>query len=168
MSKSEHVYKEIESAFDSVTLDGGVSLEQTKIIDNFFEGIGESEFNNIPKTEIIGNWKNIPKVLLDEAECIAHLDSKGFKYYIPALMLRLIENYNPGSMMSIGTLGSLYPKKDHFQHHMRLYSMLNDKQSKAIALFLKFLPDLVELYSEDKKVVERAFNNYWSKCLADE
>jgi len=46
--------------------------------------------------------------------------------------------------------------------------MLNDKQSKAIALFLKFLPDLLELYSEDKKVVERAFNNYWSKCLADE
>jgi len=36
MSKSEQINKEIESAFDSVTLDGGVSLEQTKIIDNFF------------------------------------------------------------------------------------------------------------------------------------
>lgn len=108
------------------------------------------------------NWKEIPVSQLDEAECLAHFDRRGFKYYIPALMLRLLENYDPTSMMTIGTLSILYPKTKDWDH---LYSRLTKQQYQAIALYLQSLPNLVELDTEDKTVVERAFNNYWLKYL---
>src|SRR5215469_15804011 len=47
-----------------------------------------------------------------ERNCIAHLDALGFRYYIPALMLSVLDHYEPLSMRVIGTLAGLYPKKD--------------------------------------------------------
>jgi hypothetical protein len=49
-----------------------------------------------------------------------------------------------------------------------LYSLLTKEQYQAIALYLQALPNLVELDTfEDEKVVERAFNNYWSKFMTE-
>jgi hypothetical protein len=106
----EQIKKIIETAFDGVTLDGGISLDQTKVIDNYGRGISDNEFDALPNNEITNNWMEIPTSQLDEAECLAHFDRKGFKYYIPALMLRLLDDYDRTSMMTIGTLSILYPK----------------------------------------------------------
>ena len=108
----------------------------------------------------------IPKHELLEAECTAHLDAAGFRYYIPALMLTLIENYDNSSMRDISTLMSLYPKPDRmWTYHMVQYSLLNYDQKQAIAKFLIALPDLVTLDTEDKAMVELAIRNYWSEFL---
>lgn len=163
MSLREEIGKNIEAAFNGITLDGGISLEQTKVIDNYGRGVTDEEFGALPNKEITGNWKEIPISQLDGAECLAHFDRKGFRYYIPALMLRLLENYDPESMMTIGTLRILYPKTETWAY---LYSLLTEQQNQAIALYLQALPNLVELDTfEDMKVVERALNNYWSKYL---
>lgn len=162
MKQKEHIKKVIETAFNSVTLDGGISLEQTKVIDNYGRGVSDKEFTDLPNNEVTNDWKKIPISKLDEAECLAHFDRKGFKYYIPALMLRLLDNYDRMSMMTIGTLSILYPKTKDWDY---LYSLLTDEQYQAIALYLQALPDLIELNTEDKMVVERAFNKYWSKYV---
>jgi ribosomal protein S16 len=96
---------------------------------------------------------------------VAHLDAAGFRYYIPAYMLSIIDAYEPSSMRVIGTLGALYPKKDRWQHHMDRYSLLNEAQRGAIASFLDALPDLVDLDHDDAKIVPRALRNYWHQFL---
>lgn len=161
MQKDE-IRNVIETAFSGVTLDGGLSLEQTKVVDNYGRGVTAEQFTNLPNSEVTGDWRKIPLSLLDEAECIAHLDTKGFKYYIPALMLRLLDNYDSSSMMSIGTISFLYPREGSWEYS---YSELNEQQNQAIALYLEALPGLVELETEDKTRVEKALNNYWSKYL---
>ena len=104
MSLKEEIIKDINTAFKNVTLSDGVSLEQAKIIDNYGEGITEKEFSDIPNSEITQDWKKIPISQPDTAEYSAHLDKLGFKYYIPALMIRLLENYDYTSMVTISTL----------------------------------------------------------------
>lgn len=158
MLQKEEIKDLIETAFSGVTLDGGISLEQTKVVNNYGRGVTEKEFSSLPNKEVTNNWKEIPISKLDETECLAFLDEKGVRYYIPALLLRLLESYDSGSMMTIGTLSILYPKQEERKY---LYSELNEPQKKAIALCLKALPDLVELDSEDKKIVQRAFDKYW-------
>jgi hypothetical protein len=74
-------------------------------------------------------------------------------------MLRLLDNYDPTSMMSIGTLSILYPKTESWEY---LYSRLTKAQMRAIAHFLQSLPALVELDTEDTKRVKRALRNYWA------
>lgn len=159
------IKKLIEDSFKGVTLDGGLSLEQTKVIDNYGRDCTAEQFANLPDKEITNDWQKIPKSVLDGADCIAHLDEKGFKYYIPAFMLRVLESYDSTSMMTIGTLSSLYPKEKSREY---LYSELDDQQRQVIAIYLKNLPDLLNLEIEDKTTVARALHDYWSKFLSPE
>ncbi|MFZ0961303.1 MAG: DUF6714 family protein [Terriglobia bacterium] len=171
------VEMEIRVAFRDVTLGGGISIRQAQFIDFSSSGARgahstpparqgiETEWSRIPLDEIINDWS---RVSLDELErdCIAHLDALGFRYYIPALMLSVVDRYDPSSLRVIGTLDGLYPKKDDgWEYHMHRYSLLNFRQKAATARFLAALPKLVQLESKDQKVVERALRNYWGEYL---
>ncbi len=164
-------------AFRNVTLGGGISIRQAQFID--FSSSGARGAHSPPSThqEIKTEWSRIPldeitkdwsRVSLDELErdCIAHLDALGFRYYIPALMLSVVDHYNSSSLRVIGTIVGLYPKKDGgWEYHMHRYSLLNYRQKAAIARFLAALPELVQLESKDQKVVERALRNYWGEYM---
>ena len=159
------VKDEIRKAFRGVTLGGGISLRQAQVIDGF-QAVAANKLSGSPaKAEITNDWSQLS---LDELErdCIAHLDALGFRYYIPALMLSVLDHYESTSMRVIGTLGGLHPKKDNsWDYHLNRYSLLSSEQKAAIAQFLVALPTLVELQPEDQKVVSRAVRNYWGEYL---
>jgi hypothetical protein len=159
------VESEIRTAFRGVTLGRGISLRQAQLADGFQDTVRNAHFASPAHQEITDDWSRVP---LDELErdCIAHLDALGFRYYIPALMLSVLNHYESSSMRVIGTLTGLYPKKDDsWEYDMHRYSLLNLVQKTAIARFLAATPKLVELNSEDQKVVERALRNYWGEYL---
>ena len=119
-----------------------------------------------PDADIIDDWTAISAETLEHFECLAHIDAEGFRYYIPALMLSLIADYQPSSMRATGALGALYPKKGQlWDHHMSYYSLLSREQSTAIAHYLQELPALIELSHDDQKICERALRNYWHQFL---
>jgi hypothetical protein len=154
----------IRTAFRGITLDRGISLRQAQSIDGFRAAL-DNNGSVVPGAEITNDWSRVP---LDELErdCCAHLDALGFRYYIPALMLSVLDHYEPSSMRVIGTLTGLYPKKGNsWEYHIHRYSLLNAAQKAAIARFLVALPKLVELDSEGQKLVSRALRNYWDEYL---
>jgi hypothetical protein len=152
---------EIRTAFHGVKLGRGISLRQARLADR----------SHVPPHlrvgEITDDWSLIPMgELQSESDGIAHLDALGFRYYIPALILSVLNHYESSSMRVIGTLGGLYPKKDNsWKYHMNRYSLLNPAQKVAIARFLTALPKLVELDFEDQKSVPRALRNYCGEYL---
>ncbi len=159
------VDREIRTAVGSVTLGQGVSLRQAQLADSFRNAVKNAPSALPADAEITDDWS---RVRLDELEreCIAHLDALGFRYYIPALMLSVLNHYESSSMRVIGTLTGLYPKKgDGWEYHMHHYSLLNPAQKTAIARFLVALPKLVELDIEGQKVVARSLRNYWGEYL---
>lgn len=161
------IRRSIRTAFRGVTLGAGISLRRAQLIDGQSAPSREHP-QSVTQEEIIGGWSQVP---LDELErdSLAHLDALGFRYYIPALMLSVLEPYDSSSMRVIGTLSGLYPKKDNtWEYHMQRYSLLNAAQRTAIARFLAELPKLVELDSEGQRKVERALRNYWGKYLQGE
>jgi len=142
-----------------------MSLRQAQFADRFQDAVWNAHSASLAHGEITDDWSQIP---LDELErdCISHLDALGFRYYIPALMLSVLNHYESSSMRVIGTLGGLYPKKDSsWEYHMHRYSLLSPAQKTAIARFLTALPKLVELDFQDQKVVPRALRNYWGEYL---
>jgi hypothetical protein len=158
------VEQEIHTAFLGVALGDGISLRRAQLADSLPGARRERSVPPASQPEIIDDWS---RVALDELErdCIAHLDPLGFRYYIPALMLSLLNHYDPSSMRVIGTLSGLYPKKDAWEYHMHRYSAFNEAQKSSIARFLAELPKLVELDFESQKTVERALRNYWGEYL---
>ncbi len=162
MSSKVEVIKKIEAAFDGVTLDGGISLDQTKVIDDYGRGCSGDQFSALPLKEVTDDWRNIPSSTLDETECLAFLDANGLRYYLPALMIRMLEAYDSGSMMTIGTISALDGRS---QYNLERYTSLTSLQKAAIANYVKELPVLIDLDSADESIVERAFRDYWSNFL---
>jgi hypothetical protein len=117
--------------------------------------------------EITDDWSQIATDELEsESDGIAHLDAFGFCYYIPALMVSVLNHYESSSMRVVGTLGGLYPKKDNrWEYKLNRYSLLNPAQKTPIARFLAALAKLVELGFQDQKIVPRALRNYWGEYL---
>lgn len=154
----------IYNSFASVSLGDGISLRQAVVIGNYGEGYTDAEFEQLKQSEVVDDWTKIPPGELENDD-IAHLDSYGFRYYIPALMLSVLRCYDSGSMRVIGTLSSLYPKKDSWVYHISLYQALTFEQKHSIAQFLEALPELVPLDFDDQKIVERSLRNYWTPFL---
>ena len=159
------VESEIRQAFHGVTLGKGMSLRQAQYAGRLRDAVWNADSTSLGKGETTNDWS---QVSLDELErgCITHLDASGFRYYIPALMLNVLSHYDSSSMRVIGTMSSLYPKKDNsWAYAMERYSLFNPAQKTAIARFLEALPQLVELDFEDQKIVKRALRNYWGEYL---
>jgi hypothetical protein len=152
------VEAQIRAAFAGVRLGKGVSLRQARAIDRYGDGMTDEE--TVTGAEITDSWSDVSFIEL-ERDCIAHLDNDGLRYYLPALMLSLLSNYDPGSMRVIGTISALYPKGPGFP--TRSYTFLTDDQHRAVASFLSALPQLVTLDTEDSKCVARALRNYWGQ-----
>ena len=158
--------KQIKAAFKNVRLEGGVSLCQAGVMDDYGRGVTDEEFRSLTIGEVTDDWSSLPLATLDQYPFLAFVDAKGFRYYIPAFMLSVLTRYDSASMRVIGTLTALYPKKgSHWDYCMERYSLLTREQCSAIAGFLSDLPTLVELIPQHQKTVERALRNYWHEYL---
>lgn len=160
----ELVQSNIRSAFAGVVLGSGISIRQSEVIDHYGEGCIPEEFGALPRSEITDDWERVPDTELERA-CVAYFDPQGFRYYIPALALSVLRNYDSGSLRVVGTIHSLYPRKQDWSHSVRKYQLLNERQRVALALFLTHLPNLVALGYEDATCVSRALRNYWTQFL---
>lgn len=156
------IEQKIRKAFSGVTLGSGISLRQAAVIDNFGDAVTDEEFS-LPLSEETTNWNHVTFAELERGN-VAHLDPLGFRFYLPAFMISLIDAYDSPSMRVIGTLSALYPRDHIAEYYMQRYECLSYEQKQAVACFLQVLPELVELDPEDTKIVERALN-YWNVFL---
>lgn len=154
----------IRDAFAGVALGSGISLRQAQVIDNYYgEGVTEEEFSRLPLFEETERWDRVTVEEL-ESDNVAHLDPEGFRFYLPAFMISVLDEYVPTSMRVIGTLSALYPKEHVAVYHMPRYDLLTYPQKQAVAVFLDALPSLVALDGEDRTIVERAMR-HWRQFL---
>jgi len=160
--------QDIRAAFSGVILGNGVSLSQAEVIDRYGKDrdskpISDKQFRDLKSKDEVTHWTRITLDDLDR-DNIAHLDAEGLRYYLPALMLSVLEAYDPGSMRVIGTLSALDPRPMSKYHIVR-YSLLDDRQKRVIAQFLSLLPALLQLDRKDEVRLERAVTGYWQRFL---
>ena len=163
----ESVANLIRDAFDGVVLGGGVSLRRAEVADSFEQiEIDESD----PEGNVVDDWTRIPLRELDR-DCISHLDAEGFRYYLPAMLLALLDDYAPGSMRTIGTVSALNPglaDSESHSYHMYRYSLLTEKQKAAVAEFIATTTEWFGYEDDDLKILVRGFGSYWKHFRAYE
>lgn len=149
----------IREAFSETTLGEGVSIRQAEAIDQHPWDEPDQEFHSLKDSEVVSDWSQVPFSEL-ERDCVAHLDAAGLRYYLPALMLALLDHYDAYSTRVIGTLSALDGSDPYNRER---YSLLNESQRMAIGRFLESLPRLVALDSEDLAVANRSYRDYWKQ-----
>lgn len=159
MNKDE-LESKIKAAFEGVRLDRGVSLLQAAAAD---DAITDKQYKFLSRQEITWNWTVIPAETLQEyCYWIGFLDEKGFRYYIPALMVNCLHEV---SVIGSEIVYYLCPNRDSWDHYMERYSLLNQQQRSAIAHFLYWYPSLVEIRGTERKVCQEAVEIYWHQYL---
>jgi hypothetical protein len=169
----EDVEAAIRTAFAGVQLGSGCSLQQARLID---EGLtvemSQAEFAAIPRNETTDDWSRIAESELT-CDSVAHLDADGLRYYLPALMLWLLDHYNDenllfdhdASMTVIGTMSALAPSAEFARYRWDIFDGFTSEQRAAMAKYVEALPRLVELDREDATLVNRSLGRYWAQFL---
>lgn len=104
------IESEIRTAFRGITLGRGISLRQAQFADGFQDAPRNLPSASPAQGEITNDWSRVPLEELERND-IAHLDAEGFRYYIPALMLSVLNHYDSASMRVIGTLAVFIPRE---------------------------------------------------------
>lgn len=163
----------IRSAFAGVRLGSGISLQQARLINDGLSGnMSEAEFVAIPRHEITDDWARIPEAEL-VCDALAHLDAAGLRYYLPALMLWLLDHHgdedlnldDEASMTAVGTISALAPSAEFAWYRWHIYDGFTPEQRMAIAMYVEALPRLVELDREDVTLVGRSLERCWARFL---
>lgn len=126
----------ITRAFKGVTLGDGVDIHTAKFHDSY--GFDLEEYGLAAGCQRV-NWSCVdPKLLRDRAWVLPFLDEKGFRFYLPVMMIDIIENERMSDLaetlfynLKIDRFGRFkdVPFEDVFNRH----------QQAAIVRFLKFL-----------------------------
>jgi hypothetical protein len=167
----EDIQARIRTAFAGVRLGAGVSLREAQRIDWTILGIRQDQRDLPP--EVTDDWTRVPDAELMR-DCVAHLDADGLRYYLPALMLWLLDHYDDddrlfidgADMTAIGTMSALAPWQKFAQSYWDIYDKFTSAQRSAIASYVDALPRLVHLDKEDATLVERSLTRYWERFLS--
>ena len=170
----DEVEAAIRSAFAGVTLGSGTSAlqsEQTEAMEPWVKPLTEAEYRVLPQSETTDDWAAIP-----DAELVhvlpMHLDDEGLRYYLPALLIWLLDNYEgpqprhpfDGPMEVIYTFGALAPNWAR-EWWWRKYDAFSAEQRAAIARYVREFPHLVQIRSDDQADLESASLDYWNQFL---
>jgi hypothetical protein len=164
--------QQIRDAFAGVTLGSGISLRQSAAIENYLKGMTKDQYARLPKSDVTTDWSAIPETEFSHV-VVPHLDAEGLRYYLPALMLWLLDNYDNGDFGSeglpiIGTVWALAPHLDlHPELSLARLEIFTEAQRGAIASFVEALPIVVDLHRDDAKTIDHWFNAYWRGFLPD-
>jgi hypothetical protein len=168
----DEIESAIRSAFADVRLGSGISLRQAQAIDVSIFGVETPNFGALPRSEVTDDWTRVPEEELLR-DCIAHLDADGLRYYLPTLMLWLLDHYDDddrlfrddADLTLIGTIGALAPDSQFAASHWRIYDGFTAEQRTAIASYLESLPLHVDLDYRDAADVARSLEEYWAQFL---
>lgn len=150
----------IQQAFDGVSRDGGVSLHQTEVIDNYG---GAEESRRARALDRDRTWQEIPHRDLAEV-CgtggIAFFDPIGWRYHLPAyLTWFLTGGAVSGSFAAECLIYSLdIGDRSLERYHLDRFERLSAQQATVVVQFLHFVVRHRWLCHDD---ASRALDRYW-------
>ena len=171
-AEREALIAEIHAAFEGVTREGGVSWSETDVID----GYGSDEERRIARLrDKDTSWTEL---VMNEHWNIAvgfggwsFLDAIGFRYYLPAGMVRNIcDGWQSDISFQLTLNKATKPRGFELQEHTKnKWSLLNDRQRRCVTRFIRFMISWEELTAQEDDPEYRAddwrtaYDRYWKQ-----
>ncbi|OKH53909.1 hypothetical protein NIES2101_09175 [Calothrix sp. HK-06] len=133
-NKRLQLIERINQTFNGISLEDGLSLHGARALDDW---CSMEEARKISQ-KMAGKqkWQEIPKELIEElGDSFGFLDSKGFRYYLPAFMIYSL-NYNSGYAFIDSVYSALKYKPKYYQKHLAL---LNPEQLEVAQEYVNLI-----------------------------
>ncbi|HZK79927.1 MAG TPA: DUF6714 family protein [Humisphaera sp.] len=127
--------RQIEAAFDGVELGGGVSLHQARAMDDYAPA---EEIRAARAEDTERRWQDVSDEKLDRLhDTLPHMDSEGFRFYIPRFMTFALRNESSQNF----ACGDAIYWTDTPERYARHLNLLSDEQREAIEAFAGFFSE---------------------------
>ncbi len=171
------IVQDIRGAFASVSLDGGISLPEGRLLDDQYHPSPAQLAAAREAWNARHHWSEVPYDVLDEmADAITFLDARGRQYYLPAFMIVALDppEHDSGNVEDclIHTLVNV----DRYRGEFDSYT---EAQKTAIAHYLQYMMEdkdairptdgYIEKWAGGcdngamENGVEVAYTEYWSR-----
>ncbi len=142
-----NVLKEIEQAFEGVTLGDGISLREAEVIDDYGSAEDRAEARARDETE---DWRKIPDEVIEAAaDALCFMDPAGLRFHLPAYMhfaLRRCEDSDSRS-----TDAAIYRLTDS-EGIEKLRQVLTHRQIGAVLAFLSAVADTDSFDTHQRRI----------------
>lgn len=156
----KHLIADIRKAFQGVTREGGISWSETAVMDDY--GNMRQRKSARERDQEASWWDLVHDSQWDPEAygCgFSYLDPIGFRYYLPAAMVRCI---NDGTSERLSY--ALEVENPRIQDHtLTQCSLLNRDQRRCVIRFLKYMSEADKELGNDKW--QQALDSYWSTAL---
>ncbi len=158
---------EVNSAFEDVTRDGGVSWSQSEAEDIYRTA---EEYAAAAKMDTDVRWQDLVE---DEAwrhdpgvGGFAFLDAIGFRYYLPAAMVRDLKR-GITDVLDLH-LNCPPPGAKDRKRFLKKWSLLDERQRRCVAEFIRYGIDreAIDSMGEVMQNYQHAWENYWHEFAA--
>lgn len=156
----EKIITEIFEAFKNVTLEDGVGLLESEIIDDYGS---DTQRKNARNQDEKSDWQKLvnSETLLKSygSGGLSFFDDKGLRFHLPAYLLTVIQH--PSADIGESLIFHLTDLSDYTLERLKI---LNQKQKTAILHFLKYvIKELETEYAYDLANLQNSIDQYWSK-----
>lgn len=153
---------QITAAFNGVAREDGVSLREGMVLDNYGS---KEECAAARLLDTDTRWQDVTDEDLREyAISLSYFDAKGFRYYLPAYLIReLRQNETAEDGFYTDMLFDLRLPLDKRMRDYKLehFSLITPEQGKAVCCFLEFAA--THGYEQQQQEASDALAAYWSR-----
>jgi hypothetical protein len=153
--------KEIEEAFEGVTLEEGIGINEADRMETGERDVLVNKGRNLDRLWW-ESWKDIEdKYPAAYSSVMYNMDSQGIKWVLPAYMIYIINHYTEGSFSIDSTIYVLEEGAMGFDRQ----DLFTPEQKQAIAHFLGFMIEVGEEYV-DVESAKNALEKKWGQYSA--
>ncbi len=172
--KRDRLVEQIRRAFHDVTRDGGISLREAHVIDDYGSDKKRAAARAL---ETDSHWWEVDVSAIDPGgSCMSFMDSIGYRYYLPAYMTRILkqccslgpdenDDWNAAESLIYGLNPSFYVVDELVEHVRTRHRHFTHEESVCIALFLAFDAEVADDTYCDNALV--ALKNHWIEYLPE-
>lgn len=169
VSRAE-VTEKIKKAFAGVRRDNELTLHQAQLTDQgISRKISDTEWAAALAKDRETEWYEVNATAVDECDAsLSHLSPIGWRFYLPAYMLRALElldlpvhkSWMPGNVVHSMNLD--IKRTDLMQYSLQRYELLSPAQIDAVAAFLSYVRDFEHEENYSREDASRALSKYWA------
>ncbi|QUE50524.1 hypothetical protein KBB96_16875 [Luteolibacter ambystomatis] len=152
----------IEIHFEDVTRDGGTTLHQMDVLDDYGS---PGDLAEAAKLDNERTWQEISDLKLSNFACsMVFLNANGFRFYLPAFMRFTLANWADGASTceNMGVIYALSGGPGGFHHEA--FESFSRFQMEAVSAFLWYIANSNDSMAED---AESSLAYGWGKFLPD-
>lgn len=176
LARRDELIQQIHTVFDKVTREGGISLREANVIDDY--GTDEQRVQaRLLDTDT--HWSQVDVEQLDPGcSCMSFVDPIGYRYYAPAYMVYILKygysNVFGGSFVDsnifefyfFGLNPSQHDSPELIEHIRKKYVLFTVEERVCIARFLALDAELYTFDYSDHSL--QAIKCEWGKHLPDD